>query len=317
MRATGRSDPAPAAAPSSGPHRAGTVALVGRPNAGKSTLLNALVGVKLSIVTARPETTRNRVAGVKSLPGAQFVFLDTPGIHDPRRGVLSRRLVEIARAAMQDADAIAVIVDSAAGVGGNERSIVEAIRSAGVPALVALNKMDAVARSRLLPLMDTLGRLLPGREIVPVSGLTGENLPELEGCLRALLPVGPPLYPGDDLTDQPERFLAQEMVREKIFQLTHAEVPYASAVVTEEFTERSAPRGGGRASLYIRATVITSRPSQRAIIVGRGGAHLKTIGTRARHDLERFFGRRVYLDLHVKVEKGWETNPTVLREVGL
>ncbi len=298
------------------PHRAGTVALIGRPNVGKSTLLNALMGVKLSIVTPRPETTRNRIAGIKSVSGAQFVFLDTPGMHDARRGVLSRRLVQIARSAMQDADVIAVIVDSAAGVGSDERSIVETVRTARSPALVVLNKMDATARSRLLPLMETLGGLLPGREIVPVSGLTGENVSVLEDRLRTLLPPGPPLYAADDLTDQTERFIAQEVIREKVFELTHAELPYASTVVTEEFTERHTPQGTPPL-LYIRATVITSRPSQRAIIVGRGGEHLKEIGTRARRDLERFFRRRIFLDLHVKVEKGWETDPRVLREVGL
>ncbi len=297
-------------------HRAGTVAIVGRPNVGKSTLLNAIMGVKLAIVTPRPQTTRNRIAGIKSTADAQMVFLDTPGIHDPRHGVLSRRLVDIARTALREADVVLLLIDSLTGVGRDERGIAETMTASGRPGVVALNKMDRIARLRLLPLMDTVHGLLPTSDIVPVSALTGENLDNLLRVIRGLLPIGPPLYGENEITDQTERFIAQEVVREKVFELTRDEIPYASAVITEEFIERPA-RLEGPAVLYIRALVLTSRPTQKAIIIGKGGALLKEIGSRARRDLEQFFTRRVFLELHVKVEEGWETNRAVLEDVGL
>ena len=296
-------------------YRAGSIALLGRPNVGKSTLLNALMGVKLAIVTPRPQTTRNRIAGIKTTADAQFVFVDTPGICDPRRAPLGRRLVEVSRAAMREADTIALLIDSAKGLTAADRAVVAGIAAERAPAVVVLNKMDLIARPRLLPLMETMAALLPTCEVIPVSALTGENLDTLEGVLRRHLPCGVPLYGEDDLTDQSERFIAQEVVREKVFELTRDEIPYACAVVTEEFKERVSPEKAP--VLYIRATILISRPSQKGIVIGRGGERLREIGTRARVDLERFFARRVFLDLYVKVESGWETNPTVLREVGL
>jgi GTP-binding protein Era len=300
---------------SAGEHRVGFVAIVGRPNAGKSTLFNAMMGVKVAIVSPKPETTRNRIVGVKTETDAQFVFLDTPGLHDPK-GALSRRLVQTARSALSEASVALLVVDSRAGVGQPERDVAEAVARNGTPAVVALNKMDLVPRSRLLPLMETLAGLLPGSEIVPVSARDGDNVGTVLGVLRKLLPAGPRLYPEDTLTDQTERFIAQEMIREKVFELTHAEIPYASAVLTEEFSERP-PRPGAAPLLYIEATILVARPSHKPIVIGKGGQRLKEIGQQARQELELFFDRRIFLQLHVKVEKGWDANPAVLRRVGV
>jgi GTP-binding protein Era len=293
--------------------RTGTVAIAGRPNVGKSTLLNALMGIKLAIVTPRPQTTRNRIAGIKTTPGAQFVFLDTPGIHDPR-GALSRRLVDIARRALSDADIVLLVIDAHDGIVRHDREIAAHLAGAHITTVAALNKMDVIRRSQLLPLMETMGTLLPGSDIVPVSGLQGENVDVLLGVLGNLLPHGPFLYPEDEFTDQTERFIAQEIIREKVFQLTHAEVPYAAAVVVEEFRERPTDKGP---LLYIRAAVLIARSSQKGIVIGEGGRRLKEIGRLARLELEQFFGKRCFLELFVKVEKGWDTNPAVLHEIGL
>jgi len=301
--------------PRASEHRVGFVAVVGRPNAGKSTLFNAMMGVKVAIVSPRPETTRNRIVGVKTEPKTQFVFLDTPGLRDPK-GALSRRLVQTARTALSEAAVALLVVDSRAGTGHPERDVAEAVARSGTPTVVALNKMDLVPRSHLLPLMETLAGLLPKSEIVPVSARDGENVATALAALRKVLPEGPRLYPEDTLTDQTERFIAQEMIREKIFELTHAEIPYASAVITEEFCERE-PQPGSLPLLYIHATVLVARPSHKPIIIGKGGQRLKEIGRQAREDLEQFFERRVFLQLYVRVEKGWDVNPAVLRRVGL
>lgn len=291
------------------------VAIAGRPNVGKSTLLNALMGFKLAIVTRRPQTTRNRIAGIKTTPGAQFVFLDTPGIHDAH-GTLNRRLVSIARRAVAEAEVVLLVIDATAGIEAQDREIAQDLRAAGTPTVAVLNKMDLVARSELLPLMQTMGDLAPGSDIVPVSALKNENLDTLLDALLRLLPVGPPQRQADEVTDQTREFIAQEIIREKVFQLTHAEVPYDTAVVVEEFCEREqAP--GRRPLMYIRATVLIERPSQKAILIGERGQRLKEIGRRARLELEGILEKRVFLELYVKVAEGWNTNPKVLREIGL
>ncbi len=301
--------------PGAGDHRVGFIAVVGRPNAGKSTLFNAMMGLKVAIVSPKPETTRNRIVGVKTETDAQFVFLDTPGLHDPK-GALSRRLVQTARTALSEATVALLVVDCRAGTGQPERDVAAMVGRSGTPTVVALNKMDMVRRSRLLPLMETLGATFAASEIVPVSARTGENVATVLGALRKLLPAGPRLYPEDTLTDQTERFITQEMIREKVFELTHAEIPYASAVLTEEFRERE-PRPGSAPVLYIEATILVARPSHKPILIGKGGQRLKEIGQQAREELERFFDRRIFLQLHVKVEKGWDANPAVLRRVGV
>lgn len=298
--------------PPEGQFRCGFVALVGRPNVGKSTLLNSLVGAKLAIVTPKPQTTRTRILGVKTLPRAQVIFVDTPGIHQHAGSLLNQRMVETALHVLQDTDVIVFLVDVQRGVIPADEDVAQRLSGVRAPVVVVVNKIDLVARTTLLPLLERLAVLLPGREIVPVSALTGENTAELLNTITALLPVGAALYPEDELTDQSERVLAQEAVREQLFLHTQQEVPYATAVVVEEFTEKPE-----KSLVLIRAVIYVERPSQRAIIIGERGSRLKQIGQAARLQLERFFGCKVFLELFVKVAKGWTNNPRMLKELGL
>ena len=292
--------------------RCGFVTLVGRPNVGKSTLLNSLVGTKLAIVSPKPQTTRTRILGVKTLSQAQLIFVDTPGIHQYAGSLLNQRMVETALHTLHDTDVIVFLVDVQRGVVPADEAIAQRLCGMRVPVVVVLNKIDLVARSTLLPLLERLVVLLPEREIVPVSALTGENSAELLQLIIAALPYGPALYPSDELTDQSERVLAQEAVREQLFLHTQQEVPYATAVAVEEFTEKPE-----KSLLFIRAVIYVERPSQRAIIIGERGSRLKQIGHAARVQLENFFGCRVFLELFVKVVKGWTKNPGMLKELGL
>jgi len=298
--------------PPEGQFRCGFVALVGRPNVGKSTLLNSLVGAKLAIVTPKPQTTRTRILGVKTVPQAQVIFVDTPGIHQHPGSLLNRRMIDTALHALQDTDVIVFLLDAQRGVLPADEDIAQRLSGVRAPVVVVVNKIDLVARATLLPLLERLAVLLPGREIVPVSALTGENTAELLNTITALLPVGAALYPGDELTDQSERVLVQEAVREQLFLHTQQEVPYATAVMVEEFTEKPE-----KSLVFIRAVIYVERPSQRAIIIGERGARLKQIGQAARLQLERFFGCKVFLELFVKVAKGWTNNPGMLKELGL
>jgi GTP-binding protein Era len=294
-------------------YRCGFVALIGRPNVGKSTLLNALVGVKVAIVSPKPQTTRTRLLGIRTFPQAQLIFVDTPGIHRHEgSSLLNKRMVETALAAVQDTDVVVFLIDAQKGVAPEDEAIARRLVALTVPTIVAVNKIDLVAKAALLPLLERLAVLLPERELVPVSALSGENTPELLNLILASLPVGPALYPSDELTDQSERVIAQEMIREQLFLQTHQEVPYSTAVVVEEFREREE-----KPLLVIRAVVYVERPSQRAIIIGERGARLKTIGQRAREQLEAFFGCKVFLELFVKVVKGWTNSPGILSELGL
>ncbi|MEW6270329.1 MAG: GTPase Era [Thermodesulfobacteriota bacterium] len=294
-----------------GEHRAGFVALVGRPNVGKSTLMNQVLGRKLAIVTPKPQTTRNRILGVESRPGVQFLFVDTPGLHEPHN-LLGERMVKAARQSLAEADVALLVIDATSGVTDADRALAAELGSAKQPVVVALNKIDRVPKARLIELAGELDTLLPGRHVVPVSALVGDNVPELLRTLEAHLPVSPPLFPPDVQTDLPERFFAAEIVREQILLATHEEVPYQSAVRVDAFDERE-----GRNLVVIEATILVARPSQRAIVLGEKGARIKHIGQNARRELESFLGSRVYLDLHVKVDEKWFTKPHTLGELGL
>jgi GTP-binding protein Era len=243
---------------------------------------------------------------------AQVIFVDTPGIHQHAGSLLHRRMVETALHVLQDTDVIVFLVDAQRGALPADEDIAQRLSGVRAPVVVVVNKIDLVARATLLPLLERLAVLLPGREIVPVSALTGENTAELLNTITALLPVGTALYPEDELTDQSERVLAQEAVREQLFLHTQQEVPYATAVVVEEFTEKPE-----KSLVLIRAVIYVERPSQRAIIIGERGSRLKQIGQAARLQLERFFGCKVFLELFVKVAKGWTNNPGMLKELGL
>ena len=292
-------------------HRAGYVAIVGRPNVGKSTLLNALVGAKVAIVTPKPQTTRNRIVGIRTLPEAQVMFLDTPGIH-AARSLLNRRMVDVARQALGEADVVLAVIDSTAGVGPADRELADTLAALKATTIVVLSKRDRVGPPKLLPLMATFGALLPGREIVPVSARTGENVPSVLDMVVNALPESPRLYPEDEYTTETERFLVQELVREQLFLQTDEEIPYGTAVEVEEFTEKPEKN-----VLVVGATILVDRPGHKAIVIGKGGERLREIGRRARLELEALFGVKVFLELFVRAEPGWARNARRLKELGL
>jgi GTP-binding protein Era len=291
---------------------AGFVALVGRPNAGKSTLLNRLIGAKLAIVADTPQTTRTRIVGVRTRPEGQIAYLDTPGIHKPLRR-LNAGMMETTRNALSEVDVAAAVVDVTAPEGAGDRYVQELLRTIPVPVVAVLNKIDLVDRPSLLPRIAAWAERGLAREVVPVSAATGENVDRLESVLLALLPEGPPMFPEDYLTDQPERVLAAELVREQVLRHTHAELPFSTAVVVDRFEEPEGDRG----VLRLYCSILVERPSQKPILLGKGGAMIKAIGTAARQSLEAFFDTRVYLDLHVKVKDDWRDDPRALADLGL
>lgn len=292
--------------------KSGFVALIGRPNAGKSTLLNRLVGTKLAIVSDKPQTTRNRILGVRNYPDAQVVFVDTPGIHRPLYR-MNVRMVDTAVQTIRDVDVLGVVVDAAESSGKGQEFVLDLVKDVRRPVCLILNKIDLVRKARLLPMIDEYRHRGTFAEIVPVSAATGDNVDRLERAVIELLPEGTPLYPVDYLTDQPERFFAAEVVREKLLQSTRDEIPFSSAVLVDRFEEAAA--AGDVLKLY--CTIVVERESQKPIVIGRGGEMIKRIGTAARQDLERFFGTRVFLDLHVRVKAEWREDDRVLTDLGL
>jgi GTPase len=294
--------------------KSGFVSLIGRPNAGKSTLLNRLVGTKLAIVSDKPQTTRTRILGVRNYPDAQVVYLDTPGIHRPLHR-MNVRMVDTAVDTIREVDVIGLVVDVMEPPGKGDRFVLDLVKNASAPVFLILNKIDLIKKSRLLPIMQQYSELASFAEIVPVSAGTGDNVDRLERVIIDRLPEGEALYPPDYLTDQPERFFAAEIVREKLLQFTHAEIPFSTAVVIDRFEE---PEEGDRKGLLkLYCTIVVDRESQKPIVVGRGGDMIKRIGVAAREDLERFFDTRVYLDLHVRVKSEWREDEGVLNDIGL
>lgn len=302
--------------------KSGFVALIGRPNAGKSTLLNRLVGEKLAIVSDKPQTTRNRILGARTYDEGQIVFVDTPGVHRPLHR-LNVRMVDTAFDALKEVDVIVAVVDASEPTGAGDRFLMDALRRSNRPRVLALNKADLVDKPKLLPTISRYAQeaTLPDEsggteplfvDIVPISARTGDNLDRLEQVLLSHLPEGEPLYPDDFLTDQPERFFVAELVREQVLQQTHAELPFSTAVIVDKFDE---PDERGLLKLY--CTILVDRDSQKPILVGRQGAMIKSIGTGAREELERFFDTKVFLDLHVKVREDWREDDRVLDELGL
>jgi GTPase len=292
-------------------HRSGLVTIIGRPNVGKSTLLNRMLGQRIAIVTSKPQTTRRRVLGVKTLPDAQILFFDTPGIHRPH-DILGRRMVDRAKAALQDADLALWVVDCRASLDPDDAQIAALLRLRPASVIVVLNKMDAVPRPHLLPRMQEVADVLPGCPIVPFSALTGENLDVLLQAIVERLPEGPRYYPNDEVTDETERDLVAEIVREKIMIETRQEVPYDVAVTVDSFED-----AGDRGMTVIHATIHVNRASQKPIVLGRGGSRLRAIGTGARVDIEELLGRPVFLDLFIRVRPGWTKEEASLKEFGL
>ena len=291
--------------------RAGFVSLVGRPNAGKSTLLNHIIGTKIAIVSDKPQTTRTRILGVKHATDGQIVFVDTPGIHRPLHR-LNVRMVDAAVETLREMDAIALVVDASASFGKGDEYVSGLLQNVKTPVVLVLNKIDLVAKPQLLPIIDRAQRWHAFAATVPVSALTGDGVDRLERVLLEQMPESEPVYPDDYLTDQPERALAAEIVREKVLRHTRDELPFSTAVAVDQFDESSRDT-----LLRIYCTIFVEQESQKPIVVGRGGDMIKRIGTEARHDLERFFDTKVFLDLRVKVNPDWRNNERTLDELGV
>ncbi len=290
------------------PFRCGHVAIVGKPSVGKSTLLNALVGAHIAITSRRPQTTRHRLRGVLTTPAAQFIFVDTPGFQTRHRSRLNERMNRTVRDSVGDVDAI-VVVFEAKGLTEADREVL-GLLPPGAPAIAAVNKVDRLGdRGRLLPLLASIAAAHDFAAIVPISAEKQWQLDELLGEVAACLPPGPPLYPADDLTDRDERFLAAEYVREKIFRQLGEELPYATAVGIDHFAHDGALR-------RIGATVLVEKAGQRAILLGKDGARMKAIATAARHDMERLFGGKVFLEVRVRVSSGWAEDERTLNRLG-
>lgn len=286
--------------------KSGTVALVGRPNAGKSTLMNRLLEEKVAIVSDKPQTTRHRIVGILSNDRGQMVFYDTPGIHKPLHR-LNRQMVRYALDAMTDADVVCMLVDATQKFGSGDAYMMDLAGKTEKPRVLLLNKVDRVKKPELLPVMQRYGATGLFQEIVPISAGQGDNCDRLLDVLWNLMPEGEPMFDPELLTIHPERFLVAERIREKVLELTTEELPFSTAVIVERWEEEA-----GRDLVTIYASILVDRPGQKKIVVGRQGQMIKAIGTAARHDLEEFLGRRVYLDLNVRLEPGWREDKAVL-----
>ena len=287
--------------------KSGFVAVVGRPNAGKSTLVNRLVGQKVAIVTSRPQTTRNRIQGIVNRPNAQVVLIDTPGLHRPD-SALGRQMMGEVNAALDGVDVLALILDVSEDIGKGDRHAIErAARFEGTRILL-LNKVDRILKDSLLPIIESVGKLTDFAEIIPISALTGDGVDRVLEKFIESLPSGEPHFPADQYTDQPERFLAAELIREKAMAGTFHEVPHAVAVLVDAFEETDK-------LIRIRATIYVEREGQKGILIGRAGASLKKIGTEARKELEEILGMKIFLELFVKVLRDWRDNPQLVRQL--
>jgi len=288
--------------------RSGYVSILGRPNAGKSTLLNALVGAKVAIVSEKPQTTRASLQGVVNTAGAQIIFLDTPGIHESNT-LLNRRMMETVRDALTDRDVLLYLADATTGFTEKDAQALDVLRKVTTPVLLLLTKIDRIQdKRRLLPLIEQYKAAREFDEYIPVSSITREGLDRVREEIVKRLPEGPAYFPPDYLTDQPERFLAAELIREQVLRETRQEVPHAIAVLVDEWAET--PK-----LTRIAATIYVERTGQKAIVIGAKGAALKKIGTLARHEMERIFSRKIFLELFVKVQKDWRESPEFLRAI--
>jgi GTPase len=292
-------------------HRAGFIAVVGRPNVGKSTLINAFVGRKVAAVSPKPQTTRHRIAGVRTAGTHQMIFLDTPGIHRAE-SLFNREMVKVALKTIEEVDCVLWMMDAADPLSDEDRLVRTHLEDLKAPVVIALNKVDLVKpRGRLLPRIEECSKLMPTVEVVPISATEGINLNRLEKVLLGTLPEAPPFFPPEQRTDQPAYLLVAEIIREKIFQLLHQEVPYAVAVQVDEMQERE---GGGMVD--VQATIYVEKNSQKGIIIGDGGQMLKRIGQQARQEIEMALGTRAYLGLWVKVRRAWRRDEEALRRFG-
>jgi GTP-binding protein Era len=293
--------------------KSGFIGIIGRPNVGKSTLLNGIVGERIAITTPKPQTTRNKIMGIRNLakdkPG-QLIFLDTPGIHRAK-SPLNRAMVEAATSAFGSVDLLLLLAEAGPAPHPDDHFIIESLGDPPLPVLLVINKIDLVEKRVLLPLIDTFRVLYPFREIIPLSALKNDGVDHLLGEIWNLLPEGPRYFPEEMMTDRSERFIAAEIIRETITLLTHKEIPYATAVVVDAFKEEEA-----KGMIRIAATIHVAKDSQKGILIGKKGTMLKTIGTKARLELEKFFAAKIFLELFVRVAKDWTHNPRMLEEFG-
>ena len=292
------------------PFKSGFISILGRPNVGKSTLFNRILGDKIAIVTEKPQTTRTRILGIKNVEGGQFIFLDTPGIHEGR-SELNRRMIQIAIASGRDADVLLFMIEATSPLIEKDREMIESLKgSDGLPFLV-INKIDLVKKETLLPLMDQYQRLHPFQKIIPLSAMTGDGVEILLDEILKVLPESAPYYPEDMITDQTERFWVSEIIREKVIKQSYHEIPYSTAVTIEEFNEHPEKN-----LVVIKGTISVERDSQKKILIGKGGQKLRQIGEAARKEVEALLGTKVFLELWVRVERNWTQDPRALNRMG-
>ncbi|MFZ2397267.1 MAG: GTPase Era [Smithella sp.] len=291
--------------------KSGFIGIIGRPNAGKSTLFNAIVGDKISIITDKPQTTRNKITGIKNFPDAQLIFLDTPGMHKPKTP-MNRAMVQTTRETISSVEVLLMLIEANTDVHPHDLFLIESLAQVKVPVFLVINKIDLIEKKFLLPLIDKFRTLYNYREIFPVSALKGDGIEDLLNAIKEILPEGPKYYPDDIITDATERFIAAEFIREKITLFTQQEIPYSTAVEVDLFKEDEEKN-----LIRISATINVEKESQKAIMIGKKGTMLKKIGTQARLEMEKLFGAKVYLELFVRVKKEWTSSDKMLAEFGL
>lgn len=290
-------------------YKSGFVSIIGRPNVGKSTFLNRIIGQKIAIMSDKPQTTRNKIQGVYTENDAQVIFIDTPGIHKPKHK-LGDFMVKMAQTTLKEVDIVLFMVNAVEGFGRGEEFIIEKLKETKQPVFLVINKIDQLHPEQLLELIDQYRKLHEFAEIVPISALDGNNVDALIGTIKKYLPEGPQYYPENQVTDHPERFIIAELIREKVLHLTREEVPHSVAVVIDAIQKRE----GG--AVYINATIVVERASQKGIIIGKQGKMLKEVGKRARFDIEALLGSKVFLEVWVKVQKDWRNKMSQLRDLG-
>ncbi|UFT97811.1 GTPase Era [Radiobacillus kanasensis] len=290
--------------------KSGFITIIGRPNVGKSTFMNHVIGQKIAIMSDKPQTTRNTIQGVYTEKEAQIVFIDTPGIHKPKHK-LGDFMVKVAENTLNEVDAVLFMINAEEGYGKGDQYILDLLQRVNNPVFLIINKIDKVHPDQLLPLIDEYKDKYSFKEIIPISALDGNNVDHLLQVVKSYLPEGPKYYPDDQVTDHPERFIISELIREKALQLTREEIPHSVAVVIENIEERA-----NSGSVFIQATIVTERKSQKGILIGKQGSMLKDIGKMARKDIEALLGTKIFLELWVKVEKDWRNRPSHLHEYG-